>query len=106
MPRVTSGKLVLGAVLGAAALAAFPAVASAVPAHGYSHASTAVHRMGGTRKWFTGDTYPLTPAGLAACQAEGAYLVANGPYDAPAYNCSSGNPDPGLYNLWLTIVTA
>src|SRR5262249_20650631 len=98
MPRVTSGKLIFSAALSAAAVIAVPAVAMAAPAHNHSQASAAA-RAGGTRKWFTGDTYPQTPAGLAACQAEGAYLIANGPYDAPAYNCSPGNPNPTLYNL-------
>src|ERR1700728_735155 len=50
---------------------------------------------------YTGLTYPDASAGLSACDAEGAYLVANGEGEVPGYYCTVGNPDAGVYNLWV-----
>jgi hypothetical protein len=53
------------------------------------------------RAAFTGCTYPDAPAGLAACQADGAYQVRHGIY---FYTCPLNDPDEGVYNLWITVV--
>jgi hypothetical protein len=50
---------------------------------------------------YTGLTYPDTSAGLSACDAEGAYLQANGQGEIPGYYCTLGNPNAGVYNLWV-----
>jgi hypothetical protein len=50
---------------------------------------------------YTGLTYPDTSAGLSACDAEGAYLVAHGEGEVPGYYCTLGNPNAGVYNLWV-----
>jgi hypothetical protein len=50
---------------------------------------------------FTGYTYPDTSAGLSACDAEGTVLVGNSDgYFVGSY-CSLGDPDAGVYNLWV-----
>jgi hypothetical protein len=51
---------------------------------------------------FTGYTYPDTAAGLSDCDTEGAYLVANSvDGDFVGYYCTVGDPDAGVYNLWV-----
>jgi hypothetical protein len=47
---------------------------------------------------FTGCTYPDTAAGLAECDAMGEYEAQHG---SLGYSCPLGNPDPGVYNLWV-----
>jgi hypothetical protein len=51
--------------------------------------------------YFTGDTYPETSAGLSSCQKEGEALVAAGGPNF-SYSCDPGDPDAGLYNLWIS----
>jgi hypothetical protein len=49
--------------------------------------------------WFSGYTYPDTSAGYSACVAQGVYERS---HDGVAtYSCRLGDPDAGLYNLWL-----
>jgi hypothetical protein len=48
---------------------------------------------------FTGDTYPDTSAGLAACDAEGPIIQARD--DADKWFCLLGRPDAGLYGLYM-----
>ncbi|HEY1920015.1 MAG TPA: hypothetical protein VGH27_30960 [Streptosporangiaceae bacterium] len=74
-----------------------PAVSHTVISHTViSH--TAGARPDGEIFWFSGDTYPDTAAGLAACNTEGTYERAHG---VSTYSCWLGNPDAGLYGLWL-----
>jgi hypothetical protein len=54
---------------------------------------------------FTGLTYPDTSAGLSACDAQGAADITNAPPlygNVTGYSCELGDPDAGVYNLWLT----
>jgi hypothetical protein len=53
---------------------------------------------------FTFNTYPETSAGLSACDTEGAYLKAHASYIA-GYFCEAGDPDAGVYNLWVVEYT-
>jgi hypothetical protein len=58
-----------------------------------------------TETSFTGLTYPDTSAGLSACEAQGAADITNAPPlygDVISYSCELGDPDSGVYNLWLT----
>lgn len=50
---------------------------------------------------FTGYTYPDTSAGLSACDAEGSYLVDYSDGNFVNYYCTLGDPDAGVYNLWV-----
>lgn len=77
----------------AAAQAAAPAV-SAPTSH-----SNVVVKPDSTVLEFTGGTYPDTSAGLAACDKEGPILQAQ--EGANKWFCLLGNPDAGLYGLWL-----
>jgi hypothetical protein len=52
--------------------------------------------------YFTGLTYPDTSAGLAACGSEGQELVYISDGEDIDYSCQLGNPDAGVYNLWIT----
>jgi hypothetical protein len=68
-------------------------------AHATTTASATPNQI--TASAFTGLTYPDTSAGLSACDTEGASLLTF-PYGAVyGYNCELGNPDAGVYNLWL-----
>lgn len=50
---------------------------------------------------FTGDTYPDTSTGLAACDAQGHADEVHGLGYVVGYTCALGDPDAGVYNLWL-----
>jgi hypothetical protein len=80
---------------------ASPAVAQAQTTASSSHVASSV-KPSGEIFWFSGKTYPDTAAGLAACNAEGTYERAHG---VSTYSCWLGNPDAGLYGLWLGDVT-
>jgi hypothetical protein len=54
--------------------------------------------------YFTGLTYPDTSAGLTACDEEGGELVYISDGEDLGYNCQLGNPDAGVYNLWITYI--
>jgi hypothetical protein len=101
MSGLTFGKAMVLSVLGASLVVAWPASAQAttsVPAsaHASHHASTA--RPNDLVEVFTGHTYPDTAAGLAACQAEGKIYQQSG---AGVPYCWLGEPDAGLYGLWM-----
>jgi hypothetical protein len=106
MSRLVAARLLLFAVLGAvtvllssaSAQGATSAVAGTIPG-----AITTGHQVlyGPQDVWrwvYYGDTYPDTSAGLAACDAEGQSLI-----KAPInnYSCMLGNPNAGVYNLWV-----
>jgi hypothetical protein len=81
--------------------------------HAFAQAASLSHRVAvapDTAPYtdvFTFYTYPDTPAGLSACDTEGAYLEAHaqGRYIA-GYFCEVGNPEAGVYNLWVIEYTA
>jgi hypothetical protein len=52
---------------------------------------------------YTGRTYPDTPAGKSACDAEGEYDVSHSNGEDVAYICELGNPNAGVYNLWVWV---
>jgi predicted lipoprotein with Yx(FWY)xxD motif len=76
------------AALGAGLALSSPAVALARPASGAT--------PDGVTTWnFTHETYPDTSAGLAACNAQGAKAYPD------LWACPLGDPDAGVYNLWI-----
>ena len=77
-------KLALLGALAAPMVLVSPAVAQA-----------AIHPSSQT---FTGYTYPGTPAGLDACNAEGAWYTEY--YGYTDWICKLGQPDAGLYGLY------
>jgi hypothetical protein len=97
MPRLATGTLAFLAAAATGLIMASPASAQTHAPAATSHA-TAGARPAGEIFWFSGDTYPDTAAGLAACNAEGTYERAHG---VSTYSCWLGNPDAGLYGLWL-----
>jgi hypothetical protein len=52
--------------------------------------------------YFTTLTYPDTSAGLLSCEEQGSALVAESDGEDLGYNCELGDPDAGVYNLWIT----
>jgi len=54
---------------------------------------------------FSGLTYPDTNAGLGACNAEGLYFHETVPAQNIAWQCQLGNPNAGVYNLWILFHT-
>jgi hypothetical protein len=48
------------------------------------------------------DIIPHVLACLAACDSEGKALFDASDGDDLSYTCPLGNPDPGVYNLWIT----
>jgi hypothetical protein len=52
--------------------------------------------------YFTTLTYPDTSAGLLSCQEQGAGLVAESDGEDLGYSCQLGDPDAGVYNLWIS----
>lgn len=84
-------------VLGAIMVLVLPAAAQAATSAPASHnASVAVPN--GEIEWFTGYTYADTAAGLAACTAKGVSYEQEG---VGSWSCWLGNPDAGLYGLWV-----
>ena len=91
------GQAMFLSVLGAVMVAGLPATAqAATSAPAIHNASPAVPR--GEIEWFTGYTYPDTAAGLAACTAKGVSYEQQG---VGSWSCWLGNPDAGLYGLWV-----
>jgi hypothetical protein len=84
------------AAAGAAALFFSPALAQASTA---STAAPATEPIIIT--YFTTLTYPDTSAGLLSCEEQGAGLVAESDGEDLNYNCELGDPDAGVYNLWI-----
>jgi hypothetical protein len=52
--------------------------------------------------YFTGLTYPDTSTGLTDCDLEGETLVYISDGEDLGYQCKLGDPDSGVYNLWIT----
>ena len=103
MRRPALGTLAFLTAAAAGLVTASPAYAAqAHPPAASGHAAVSV-RPDGEIFWFTGDTYPDTAAGLAACNAEGAYERAHG---VATWSCWLGNPNAGVYNLWLGQIIA
>jgi len=110
MGRLTMAGALLSVVLGSAS--AFPVAAQAAtsaPTAGNTRmAASAGHHavvpdIPPNGEWqFTGASYPLTSAGLAACEAEGTYLTIEYRTDI-SYTCPANRPDAG-YNLWIYFV--
>jgi hypothetical protein len=83
---------------GAAALFLSPVAAQAYAPPSAAASAT----VNPTITYFTGLTYPDTSAGLAACTSEGEELVYISDGEDINYSCQLGNPDAGVYNLWIT----
>jgi hypothetical protein len=49
--------------------------------------------------YFTGDTYPVTAAGGAACEDEGKYIVEHTSFTT--YQCRLDDPYENKINLWV-----
>jgi hypothetical protein len=97
MTPMALGKAVFLSALGATMVLALPAAAQAATSGPAAHNASAVV-PNGEIEWFTGYTYPDTAAGLAACTAEGVSYEADG---VGSWTCWLGNPDAGLYGLWV-----
>jgi hypothetical protein len=52
--------------------------------------------------YFTTLTYPDTAAGLLSCQEQGSTFVADSDGEDLGYSCELGDPDAGVYNLWIS----
>jgi hypothetical protein len=52
---------------------------------------------------FFGSTYPDTSAGLAACNADGAALIADNSPEWSRWQCRLNTPHAGSYNLWVYV---
>jgi hypothetical protein len=90
MPRVTLGARLAGAgLIGAGLMLVVPAAAQASPA---THI--------GETWFFSGYTFPDTSAGYSACAADGEFEVSLGGA-ASNWSCELGNPNAGVYNLWI-----
>jgi hypothetical protein len=105
MARLAISKAMLLSVIGASMALAAPVAAQAAAAPAAAHAShnasmirASMVRPNGEILWFTGDTYPDTSAGLAACTAKGVSIESTG---GGSWSCWLGNPDAGLYGLWI-----
>jgi hypothetical protein len=90
MPRATLGARLAGAGLIGAGLLLVASTAA--------HASPA--RPDAPTWWFTGYTYPDTSAGYSACAADGEFENSAG--GSINWSCKLGDPDAGVYNLWLS----
>jgi|SRR5580693_526574 hypothetical protein len=104
MRRLTIAGAVLSLALGSALAVPLAAqAATSAPAASTSAVRQAVspNLDPGTEFEFFGLTYPDTTAGLEACQAEGASLHAGLPAQDLSSECLFGNPNKGVYNLWI-----
>ena len=98
MSRPAIVRLAVLAAFGVSLIMAGPAAAQAgTPALHGSARSTA--RPDGVVWWFSGYTYPGTSDGYSACVAKGEYERSHG--GVSTFSCQLGNPDAGLYGLWL-----
>jgi hypothetical protein len=106
MSRFSAVRPALFTALGVAAVLVSPVTAHAItraPA-AIAHASAAPTGAGGNLEHvFRGITFPDTPAGGAACESLGDYLVSDPGSDVLGFTCTLNTPDAGLYNLWETI---
>lgn len=101
MGRLTIVGALLSLALGSA-LALPVAAQAATPAHtAVSHTVTPGIAPNG--QWeYSGLSYPDTPAGLAACNAEGEYLFSQNPHVDQNWSCK---PYPNSYELWIYFVS-
>jgi hypothetical protein len=101
MSCLTSGKAMVPLLLGAGLVFAVPAFAQAAtsaPATAHARYAASSARPDDEVFRFTGDTYPDTTAGLAACEAQGKIFAAEG---EGVTDCWLGEPDAGLYGLYM-----
>jgi hypothetical protein len=104
MRRFTIAGAVLSLALGSALAVPLAAqAATSAPAASTSAVRLAVspNLEPGTQWDYFGLTYPDTTAGLEACHAEGASLQEGVPTQDLASECLLGNPNKGVYNLWI-----
>jgi hypothetical protein len=101
MSRPVPGKLALLTAIAAGLVLAAPAAAAQAHTPAPAAHSVSSARPDGVILYFSGDTYPDTPAGQSACNVEGAYDRAHD--GVSSWSCELGNPHAGLYNLWLGI---
>jgi hypothetical protein len=91
-----SAALGLALALPVAAQAATSAPSAGIVRVAVSPGQHVVPDLGSGGEWqFTGLTYPDTSAGLAACEAEGRYLVTTYHNTDQSYQCE------GAYQLWI-----
>jgi hypothetical protein len=103
MGRLTMAGALISVALGSAlALPAAAQAATSAPTTGIARATASVGHHAAVPdippngQWqFTGLTYPDTSAGLAACEAEGEYLVTTYHTTDITYDCE------GAYQLWI-----
>jgi hypothetical protein len=111
MPRASMRKLLLSGALGTAVALSLPMTAHAsvrVSADSGRISAVAASRNSAMTpdlpqgQWvFTGLTYPDTSTGLDECGAKGWLLEEGSDGEDVALSCRLGNPDAGVYNLWL-----
>ena len=102
MLKFLTAKPLIIAALGAAVTLGYPAAANAGVAPSRAAVTHNAIKSGTILiTYFTGDTYPETPAGLSSCQSEGKAIVAAGGPNF-SYDCQPGDPDAGRYNLWIS----
>jgi hypothetical protein len=94
MSRPVFSALAFAVTLGAGVILASPGIAEASPSPAAPD---------GVITWFSGYTYPDTSAGNSACVAMGQYERAHS--NVWNYSCVLGNPDAGVWNLWLSNLT-
>jgi len=88
------GRLTIATALLTAALASALVIPTA--------AQAAIPNIPPNTQWeFSGLTYPDTNAGLTACHQEGVLLHQGAPTADIAWQCQLGNPDAGVWNLWI-----
>lgn len=95
MGRLTMAGALMSVALGAALALPVAAQAAAAPAAGITR--VAVPDIPPNGEWQFVASYPGTPAGLAACQAEGVYLNRTYPHTDPIWECRQA----GDYQLWV-----
>ena len=98
MSRLLSVKPVIFAALGAAVFFSFPIAANAAASAGAGSNGITVYHT------YTGLDYPDTAVGLADCQEMGSEILLSPAAHAKAYSCDLGDPDAGVYGLWITQV--
>jgi len=99
----TTAKVALGMALGAVVIFAGQAPVHAATLAAAGHGADSIRTdSGNIGVEYTYYSYPETPAGLAACNAQGPTEVAK--YGADFYSCSPGSPIAGEYGLWVKFV--
>jgi hypothetical protein len=110
MPGLIAARPVVFAAVAAALVFLFPAAARAATAGPIHHGAVprahgAVRKMSNkpfTYEWyFDGLVYPDTPAGVQACDIEGASIVEHDHPTIISSNCLLDDPSTDAYDLWL-----